>query len=67
MTREDRKRHSLIRKTVKPAYIYQMEIRTLSDSEWAASVAFKDGNDRRFRFTHGRLIDEATIGDARVA
>jgi hypothetical protein len=66
MDSKERKRLSLIRRTVRPACIYALDIVALSDSEWAASVAFKEGNDRRFRFTGGRLIDEASIGDARV-
>lgn len=68
MTKEERKRHSLIRKAVWPAHIYELRYVALPDSkEWAASVAFKDGNDKRFRFTSdGRLVNEADVGDARA-
>lgn len=63
---QERKRASLIRRTIKPDRIYELHFAELSDTEWAATVTNKDGRDRRFRYTHGKLIDEATIGDARV-
>lgn len=56
-----------IRSLVKPARIYEILLVTLSDNEWAVSVALRDGPDRRFRFTRGRLWDEADIGDMRPA
>jgi hypothetical protein len=40
----------------------------LDSGEWAISFVAKDGgNDRRFRYTRGRLLDEQHIGDARAA
>ncbi len=65
-SKEERACLKLIRKIVSPAQIYELQIVTASAAEWAARVTFKDGNDRRFRFTRGQLFDEASIGDARV-
>ena len=69
MAKKERKWYSLIREAVKPALIYELRYVALPNSEeWAASVALKDGSDRRFRFVPCKgLIDEATIGDARIA
>ncbi|MCC7500491.1 hypothetical protein IT396_01665 [Candidatus Nomurabacteria bacterium] len=57
---------NLIKKTVSPARIYEIQIVAISAAEWAANAALTDGNDRRFRFTRGQLFDEAMIGDARA-
>lgn len=66
MSKGERGRLRLIRDTVRPARIHELQFAVVSESEWAASVAIVGGQDRRFRFTGGRLFDEAAIGDARV-
>lgn len=63
---EERRRLKLICSLVRPAKIYEVAFATVSDTDWAASVALQSGADKRFRYTQGRLIDEATIGDARI-
>lgn len=54
-------------KLLNPAAVLEIVVVTLSDTSWMATAAMKDGPDRRFRWQGNRLIDEATIGDARVA
>jgi hypothetical protein len=51
---------------VKPEAIYEIAIVEISDTNWMATVAVREGSDRRFRCQSGVLIDEATVGDARV-
>jgi hypothetical protein len=72
--KEDRRRYRLVRKAVGSADFKEIIIVVLSKWEWAASVIFKDKrdgeprNDKRFRFIARRgLVDEATIGDTRIA
>jgi hypothetical protein len=66
MSKVEKERLKLVRGLMGPARIYELHFAVVSDTEWAASVATKDGQDRRFRYTKGKLFDEAHIGDARV-
>jgi hypothetical protein len=50
-----------------PKIVYDIRIVAASAKSWMAEAVMADGNDRRFRFQENRLLDEATIGDERVA
>lgn len=69
MSKQERRILNLIRTAILPDKIYEIYgLVALSRDEWAASIRVKgSAEDRRFRYTQGRLYDEATIGDARVA
>ncbi|MSR70838.1 hypothetical protein EXS62_02250 [Candidatus Kaiserbacteria bacterium] len=66
MSKEEKARFELIKKSVSPAKIYELVFAVVSETEWAASAALIGGGDRRFRFLRGQLLDEANIGDARA-
>lgn len=56
-----------IRRILHPAAVLEIGIVVLSETSWMAHAVMKEGPDRRFRWQGTRLIDEATVGDARVA
>jgi len=67
MSEAERERYRMVRRALGAGVkIYELVIVVVSEGEWAASAALVGGGDRRFRFTRGRLHDEACIGDARV-
>lgn len=55
-----------IRKLLLPGVVREILIVEASAESWMAQAVLYGGNDRRFRFQHGVLIDELTVGDARV-
>ncbi|MDO8548391.1 MAG: hypothetical protein Q7R71_01850 [bacterium] len=66
MSKQEKKRLKLIKSMISPSKIYELCFAVISDTEWAANAALIGGKDRRFRFTHGQLFDEATVGDVRT-
>ena len=50
-----------------PGIVNDILIIEASDQSWMALAVMREGHDRRFRFQSGQLLDEAMVGDVRVA
>gem|GEM_PF-6981746 len=57
----------LIIQLLRPNLVNDIVIVEASEQSWMVLAVMQEGGDRRFRFQSGQLLDEAMIGDLRVA
>lgn len=55
-----------IKRLVQPQAVMEVAIVEASAASWMAVAVVDSGPDRRFRYQNGQLLDEATVGDARI-